>query len=94
VGDLHEHLDKALHAIVAHLYRYASELSSLEESLEEVCTQHQFIYGDYENDKEKKKCFQRVECGFGQSKSQLRSIRHFEAELEKKIQNALALVRI
>jgi hypothetical protein len=79
--------------MAAHLYRYASELNSLEESLEEVSTQHRLIYGEFENDEEQKKSFQRVDCGFSQILSNLRSIRHFEAELDKKIQNALALVR-
>jgi hypothetical protein len=80
--------------MAAHLYRYASELSSLEESLEEVSTQHRLIYGDYENDEEMRKSFQRVDCGFSQILSHLKSIRYFGAELDKKIQNALALVRI
>jgi uncharacterized phage infection (PIP) family protein YhgE len=85
-----EDINKALHAMASHLHRYASELSSLEETLSEIAAHHKAIHD--ENTMLNDFQFQRIENGLRQVASQLRPIKHFETELEKKLQNILALV--
>lgn len=76
--------------MASHLHRYASELSSLEETLSEIAAHHKAIHD--ENTMLNDFQFQRIENGLRQVASQLRPIKHFETELEKKLQNILALV--
>jgi uncharacterized phage infection (PIP) family protein YhgE len=86
----HEKLNKALHAMAAHLHRYASELNSLVEILSDIENYHKTIHAlDIDHDVFQA---QRVENGLRQIASQLQPVKDFEAELEKKLQNILALV--
>jgi hypothetical protein len=82
----HEELNKALHAMAAHLHRYLSELKSLEETLSD-------IGGYYESTGLQGPQNPTIENSIWQIASQLQPIKHFASELEKKLQNILALVR-
>lgn len=70
--------------MAAHLHRYSSELASIEETVLEISDHHQSLNS--------RKAFERVQDGLAQILSQVKSVRNFEAELGKKIQNILALV--
>ena len=91
----HEELIKALHAMAAHLHRYASELNSQDEILSGISKYHKDTHSDdgmhnFPNEFQ----FQRIENGLQQVVSQLQPVKHFEEELEKKLQNILALVSL
>lgn len=86
----HQELNKVLHAMAAHLHRYASELTSTEFTIENLETWHRYIHEKHPSDNEGE--YQEIEQNFSQVASQLQSIMCFEQELEKKIQNILALV--
>lgn len=88
----HEDLNKILHAMASHLHRYASKLTSLQETLSEIIAHHQTFFGKAgrsSNDSQ----FHRIEDGLHQVSLQLRPIKDFEHELEKKLETILALVR-
>lgn len=70
--------------MAAHLHRYSSELASIEETVLDIFNRHKPLNS--------RKAFERVQDGLAQILSQVKSVRNFEAELEKKIQNILALV--
>jgi hypothetical protein len=91
----HEELIKALHAMAAHLHRYASELNSLDEILSEISKYHKNTHSD-DGTHNSPNVFQfkRIENGLQQVVSQLQPVKHFEEELEKKLQNILALVSL
>jgi hypothetical protein len=93
---LHEELIKALHAMAAHLHRYASELNSLEEILSGISKYHKDTHSDddTQNNFPNEFQFKRIENGLQQVMSQLQPVKHFEEELEKKLQNILALVSL
>lgn len=86
----HEELNKALHAMAAHLHRYGSELKSLHETLPDIEAYHESVNSlGVPSDVFQS---QRAKNGLRQIASQLQPVRHFEAELEKKLQNILALL--
>jgi septin family protein len=76
--------------MAAHLHRYAAELRSFEEIVTDIDIHHKSILGQTQD--MPRYLFDRVETGLYQVASQLHSIKSFEMELEKKIQNILALV--
>jgi hypothetical protein len=78
--------------MAAHLHRYAAELISLEETVTEIIRQHKSIFGNAEV--MPPYLFDKVQRGLSQVSSQIRPVKFYELELEKKIQNILALVRI
>ncbi|KAG9235105.1 hypothetical protein BJ875DRAFT_283104 [Amylocarpus encephaloides] len=80
--------NKALHAMAAHLHRYCSELKSIANSLAALKTYHARIYVESEQGL----AWHRLADAFLHIESQLTAITNFEAELEKKIQNILALL--
>ena len=104
----HEDLNKILHAMASHLHRYASEISSLEETLTEVTAHHKRFTAkmadrhppDGSDSPEKQNSShksdtshnQRIQDGLQQVALQLSPIKHFEQEIEKKLETIMALV--
>tara|TARA_R110002060_G_scaffold69013_2_gene77725 strand:+ start:2013 stop:2324 length:312 start_codon:yes stop_codon:yes gene_type:complete len=79
--------------MAAHLHRYASELNSLDEILSGIKKYHKDTHSDDSTHKfPDESQFQRIENGLQQIVSQLQAVKHFEDELEKKLQNIIALV--
>jgi hypothetical protein len=76
--------------MAAHLHRYASELISTDDTIQNLMTWHLYIHKKHPSDNDTE--FQVIEQNFSQVASQLKAIINFEQELEKKIQNILALV--
>lgn len=81
-------INKGLHSIAAHLHRYQSELKSLEGTVTDLSTHHDYV-----------ECSEGVSegsengtRGFSQVLSQIEACHDFANELEKKAQNILALV--
>ncbi len=89
----HEDINRALHAIAAHLQRYTSELTSMEDTMNAIVKAHQSVLSSAESQMSNA-TFKRVEDGFNQAASHLKAAKAFELELEKKIENILALVGI
>ena len=87
----HEDINRALHAIAAHLHRYTSELTSIEDTTNAIVKTHRLVFSVAESHRSDT-AFQRVEDGFNQAASHLTAAKAFELELEKKIENILALV--
>lgn len=82
--DVSARLNRALHSIDAHLHRYRSELSSMEGITLDLASHYATICdGDTAN---------KVSQDFSQVLSQIQATSTFAKELEKKIQNILALV--
>ncbi|KAH6696453.1 hypothetical protein BKA61DRAFT_637246 [Leptodontidium sp. MPI-SDFR-AT-0119] len=76
-AQLQKDISKALHSMAARLIRYCSELKSIATIVDSLTAHHRKIY---------------PEDGFWQVATQLRSIKDFAEELEKKTQNILALL--
>ena len=76
--------------MAAHLHRYAAELRSFGEIVSDIRSHHKSIFGQTQD--MPMHLFDRVETGLYQVASQLQSVKSFELELEKKVQNILALV--
>ena len=87
----HQDVSRALHAIAAHLHRYTSELTSIEDTINAIVELHRSALLSIES-RSSGAAFERVEDGFDHIASQLKAAKDFELELEKKIQNSLALV--
>ncbi|KAF2250075.1 hypothetical protein BU26DRAFT_518529 [Trematosphaeria pertusa] len=82
--DVSARLNRALHSIDAHLHRYRSELSSMEGITLDLASHYATICdGDTAN---------KVSQDFSQVLSQIQATSTFAKELEKKIQNILALL--
>jgi hypothetical protein len=82
-------LNRALHSIAAHLHRYRSELNSLEASIAYVghqLTEMRHIHNETDH------ANRRVIHGLEQTASQIKATNDFSLELEKKLNNILALV--
>lgn len=86
----HQDINRALHAMAAHLHRYASELQSLQDTTAAVIEKHPLVTGHDPQTPEK--AFQVIEDDLNQTQSQIKAIIDFEIELEKKIKDNLALV--
>lgn len=81
-------LSRALHSIAAHLHRYRSELTSLEATIADIRS-HLTAMNDSHNSTDDANG--QVFRGLDQTASQVRAINDFGQELEKKIDNILAL---
>jgi hypothetical protein len=85
-------LNRALHSVAAHLHRYLSELKSLQGILIDLSAHYEFHHtneiasGDLDS-------YEHASRGFSLILSQVEALYDFATELEKKIQNNLALVR-
>lgn len=86
----HQDINRALHAMAAHLHRYTSELKSIDDTIVAVTKSHCLVMGV--EDRTTNPTYDRVETGLQQITSQVKAVRDFEGELEKKIQTSLALV--
>lgn len=86
----HQDINRALHAMAAHLHRYASELESLNDITAAIIEQHPLITGHEPRTSDM--TFRVIQDGLHQIHSQIRAVIGFEIELEKKIKNNLALV--
>ena len=90
VSPYHE-ISRALHAIAAHLHRYTTELTSIEDTKAAIIKIYQsdLLQPDTRSSGLSRA---RVEDGFDNIASQLKVAKDFVLELEKKIHNILALV--
>lgn len=83
-------LDRALHAIAAHLQRYRSELNSLGATITNIS---ELLAEKHDIHVEADAANRRVAHGLAQTASQVEATSDFSQELEKKLGNILALVR-
>lgn len=85
-----QNVNKGLHCIAAHLYRYRSELRSLERIIVDISTHYDFLNrcGNGEAGAGSENDGRRL----GQILSEVEACHDFATELEKKTQNILALV--
>lgn len=81
----HYDINRALHAMAAHLHRYTSELKSTDDITALIMEHHAL---ELRHDRE----FQKVERDLLRIQLQFRAIKGFLVELEQKIQISLALV--
>jgi len=80
-------INRALHSIAAHLHRYRSELNSVEGIIAGLSTHYTILCErGAEGDAGK------ASRGFSQVLTQMQATNYFTQELEKKVQNILALV--
>lgn len=86
-------INRALHSIAAHLHRYLSELNSLQGVIVDLATHYESVY-EGEEEASHLESFQAASRGFSQTLSQIEASHAFAQELEKKIQNILALVSV
>ena len=86
----HQDLNRNLHAMAAHLHRYASELKSLDDTTAAIIEYHPLVIG--EGLSPSNIAVPLVEDGLNQIHSQIKAVIDFEIELEKKTKNHLALV--
>lgn len=91
-GMSHQDINRALHAMAAHLHRYTSELKSIDDTIALIMKHHELI--SKRSASTPSEAYERVESGLIQITSQVKAVKDFVVELEKKIQNSLALVRI
>jgi len=89
---IYQDMNKALHAMAAHLHRYASELSSISSTVSHISMHHAYVYSKRSLTSRNETEFDKLEQNLNQILSQLQAVQNFEGELEKKIQNILALV--
>lgn len=86
----HQDINRALHAMAAHLHRYTSELKSIDDTIALIIKTHGLIVKGAA--KIPNEAFEGVESNLIQIASQVKAIKDFVVELEKKIQTSLALV--
>ena len=86
----HQEINRALHAMAAHLHRYASELKSLSDTMTAITRTHPLIKS--RQPQVSNEAIRMIEDGLSQIHSQIMAVIDFEVELEKKIKNNLALV--
>lgn len=87
----HQDINRALHAMAARLHRYSSELKSIDDTIAVIMKHHGLI--SKRSASTSSEAYERVESGLIHITSQVKAVKDFEVELEKKIQNSLALVR-
>jgi len=91
-------INKALHIMAAHLHRYSSELERLENVVLDIIRCHDKLYclvdltENSRSSNEQDQGWVRGKLAYEQILSQLRAIRAFGKELERKIENILALL--
>ncbi|RDW72362.1 uncharacterized protein DSM5745_07534 [Aspergillus mulundensis] len=84
-------INRALHAIAAHLHRYLSELQSLQGIVVDLATHFESLH-ESEPGNSDVNSFENAARGFSQILSQVEALHDFAEELEKKITNNLALL--
>lgn len=84
-------INQALHSIAAHLHRYISELKSLEGIVVDLSTHFDSLCANDSQDSDLS-TLEQASRGFSQVLSQVEALHDFTKELEKKIENNLALV--
>lgn len=84
-------INQALHSIAAHLHRYISELKSLEGIVVDLSTHFDSLCANDRQDSDLS-TLEQAYRGFSQVLSQVEALHDFTKELEKKIENNLALV--
>ncbi|KAF2726635.1 hypothetical protein EJ04DRAFT_582560 [Polyplosphaeria fusca] len=82
-------LNRALHSIAAHLHRYGSELKSLEATISDMDKQLTEVCNFHERTDDANR---QIIHGLNHIASQVREINDFVLELEKKLNNILALL--
>lgn len=80
-------INRALHSIAAHLHRYRSELNSVEGIIADLSTHYTILC-----ERGAKEDAEKASRGFRQVLTQIQATNHFAQELEKKVQNILALL--
>ncbi|KAF2495450.1 hypothetical protein BU16DRAFT_582128 [Lophium mytilinum] len=89
-------INKKLHTMAAHLYRYGSELDRVDKIALELKTLHAklrpVIDPDHFNTVDELVEWQRIDQGFDQIISQMTALRGFREELKRKTSNILALL--
>jgi hypothetical protein len=91
VADTNAVLNRALRCILAHLHRYESELSLLDDTVRDICSYHLEFFHHFLASKESH-VYGTLTKGFEQIASQVTSIMHFRNEMQHKADNVLALV--
>ncbi|KAJ5698394.1 hypothetical protein N7462_000399 [Penicillium macrosclerotiorum] len=84
-------INRALHAIAAHLHRYLSELKSSQAIVMDLATHFESLH-ERDTDNGGMDGFENASRGFSQVLSQIEALHDFAEELEKKITNHLALL--
>ncbi|CAI7604246.1 unnamed protein product [Penicillium manginii] len=84
-------INQALHSIAAHLHRYISELKSLQGIVSDLATHFDALCAGDAEDKDFR-TLEQASRGFSQVSSQVEALHDFTRELEKKIENNLALL--
>ena len=87
----YQDINRGLHAVAAHLHRYTSELKSIDDTIDAIFQYHRKILNP--EGLALGGAFQKIEDNLYHIASQLKAVKDFEEELEKKIQNSLALVK-
>ena len=85
----YQDINRTLHAMVAYLHRYASELTTIDDTIVAIARHHQSVM-DCEVAM-RGGVYHKVEDDLSHVASELKAIKDFGMELEKKIQNSLAL---
>ncbi|KAI9732297.1 MAG: hypothetical protein M1834_001504 [Cirrosporium novae-zelandiae] len=85
-------LNRALHAVAAHLHRYNTELESMQETLLDIIKRHQKYTGMNCLQKCSQEKFGTMSDDLEHIASHLKQIRAFLQELMDKVQNNLALI--
>lgn len=91
-------MNKSLHIMIAHVHRYRSEISRLEDVLTELSSRYEkyFSFVDSKDDVDESvnrtSNLKQVKLSYQQLMSHLRSVRSFHEESERESQSILALV--
>ncbi|KAL9131757.1 MAG: hypothetical protein Q9217_000362 [Psora testacea] len=82
-------MNRALHAMSAHLHRYGSELSSTEDTISDLIIRHGKVFGTVTD---AASSVAQIEVSLAEAKGQVRAAETIRLELEQKTQNILALL--
>lgn len=82
-------MNRALHAMSAHLHRYGSELLSTEDTVSDLISRHGQIFP---TTTDSSASVAQIELSLTEAKGQVRAAETMRSELEQKIQNILALL--
>lgn len=82
-------MNRALHAMSAHLYRYGLELSSIEDTIIDLVFRHEKAFSTKKDDAGSAA---KIEASLLEAKGQVRTAETMKLELEQKTQNILALL--
>ena len=82
-------MNRALHAISAHLHRYGSELLSVEDTISDLMLRHENAFG---RATDATGSMAKIETSLAEAEGHVRATETMRLELEQKTQNILALV--